>query len=112
MKTLYASALVLFMTLSFAVNTTSAQEKENKIIATFKSITEQGFYKFTDDKNVDYLFYDVAEDVEIALDDESYLDKTFSITWTTKEIDELDDEGEETGDKITVKTILTIKEEK
>ena len=108
MKTLYASAFVLFITLSFAANTISAQE--NKVIATFKSITERGFYKFTDDKNVAHLFYDVAEDVEIALDDESYFDKKFSITWSTKQIDELDEEGDETGDKITVRTILTIVE--
>jgi hypothetical protein len=109
MKTLYASAIVLFITLSFAVNTISAQE--NKVVATFKSVTEKGFYKFTDDNNTTYLFYDVAEGVEIALDDESYFNKKFSITWTTKQIDELDEEGDETGDKITVKTILTIKEE-
>lgn len=109
MKTLYSVAFVLFITLSFAVNTISAQD--NKVVATFKSITEKGFYKFTDDKNAIHLFYDVAEDVEIALDDESYFNKKFSITWTTKQIDELDEEGEETGDKIIVKTILSIKEE-
>lgn len=110
MKTLYASALVLFMSVSFAINTISAQE--NKIIATFTNITEKGFYKFIDDKNATYLFYDVAEDVEIALDDEIFLNKKFSITYTTKQIDELDDEGEETGELITVKSILTITEEK
>ena len=110
MKTLYASALVLFISLSFAVNKVTAQE--NKVIATYKSITEDGFYSFTDDKKTIHLFYDVAEDVEIALDDESYFDKKFSITWSTKQIEELDEDGEDTGEKITVKTILTIIEVK
>ncbi|MCG1035106.1 hypothetical protein [Polaribacter sargassicola] len=109
MKTIYASALVLFMSLSLAVNKISAQE--NKIIATFNSITENGFYKFIDDKKTVHLFYDISDDVEIALYDDSYLGKKFSITYSTKKIDELDDEGEETGEKITVKIILTIKEE-
>lgn len=53
------------------------------------------------------MFYDVAENVDIALDDESYFDKKFSISYTTKQINELDDDGEENGEKI----ILIITEE-
>lgn len=110
MKTLYTSALVLFMTLSFAINTTSAQEKINNLIATFKSVTDTGYYKFVDDKNVEYLFYDLDESIQIGLDDDANINKKFSLTWKTKEVDEYNSEGEETGNKITVNTILTLKE--
>ena len=82
--------------------------QENKVIATYNSITDKGFYKFIDAKNVEHLFYDLDGSLDIELEDENYLDKKFSITWKTKEIDELDDEGEETGNKITVKIIFTI----
>jgi hypothetical protein len=111
MKKLYTAALVLFIALSFSAKKSTLQEKENKLVATFKSITVMGFYKFVDDKDVSYLFYDLAEDIEISLEDESSLNKKFSIKWTTKQIDELDEDGEETGERITVKSILSIIEE-
>jgi hypothetical protein len=111
MKKMYTAALVLFIALSFSAKKSTLQEKENKLVATFKSITVTGFYKFVDDKDVSYLFYDLAEDIEISLEDESSLNKKFSIKWTTKQIDELDEDGEETGERITVKSILSIIEE-
>ncbi|MDD7915517.1 hypothetical protein [Polaribacter ponticola] len=110
MKKLYTAALVLFIACSFSAKKITSQE--NKVIATYNSITDKGFYKFIDAKNVEHLFYDLDGSLDIELEDENYLDKKFSITWKTKEIDELDDEGEETGNKITVKIIFTIKEEK
>lgn len=112
MKKLYTAAIALFIAVSFSAKKVTLQEKENKLIATFKSITDKEFYKFVDEKNVEHLFYDLDESIEIGLEDDIYLNKKFTITWKTKQIDELDDNGEETGEKITVKTILTLKEEK
>ncbi|QXP63809.1 MULTISPECIES: hypothetical protein [unclassified Polaribacter] len=112
MKTLYASALVLFITLTFSVNTISAQEKENKIVATFKGVTETEYFKFVDEKDATILFYDLDENIELSLYEEEMIGKKFNITWSTKQIDEFDENGEATGDLTTVKTILTITEVK
>lgn len=110
MKKLYAAAFVLLFTLTFAVNTISAQEKENKIVATFKGVTETEYFKFVDDKDITFLFYDLDENIEISLYEEKLIGKKFAITWSSKQIDEFDEEGEATGELTTVKTILTITE--
>ncbi|MDN3618182.1 hypothetical protein QWY81_01795 [Polaribacter undariae] len=112
MKTLYASAFVLFITLTFAVNTISAQEKENKVVATFKGVTEMEYFKFVDEKDVTILFYDLDENIELSLYEEEMIGKKFMITYSTKQIDEFDENGEATGELTTVKTILTITEVK
>ncbi|WP_166386042.1 MULTISPECIES: hypothetical protein [unclassified Polaribacter] len=112
MKTLYASALVLFITLTFSVNSISAQEKENKIVATFKGLTEMEYFRFVDDKDVTILFYDLDENIELSLYEDEMIDKKFNITWINKEIDLIDEEGNFTGETQTVKSISAIKEEK
>lgn len=112
MKTLYASALVLFITLTFSVNSISAQEKENKIVATFKGVTETEYFKFVDDKNVTILFYDLDENIELSLYEDEYIGKKFNITWVKKEIDIIDEEGNPTDEKESVKSIIAITEEK
>ncbi|WP_373941733.1 hypothetical protein OEG92_19790 [Polaribacter sejongensis] len=112
MKTLYASAFVLFITLTFAVNTISAREKENKVVATFKGVTEMEYFKFVDEKDVTILFYDLDENIELSLYEEEMIGKKFMITYSTKQIDEFDENGEATGELTTVKTILTITEVK
>ncbi|OAD46481.1 hypothetical protein [Polaribacter atrinae] len=112
MKKLYASAFVLLFTLSFAVNTISAQEKENKIVATFKGVTEAEYFKFVDAKEVTILFYDLDENIELSLYEEEIIGKKFNITWIQKEIELIDEEGNFTGEKLTVKSISAIKEEK
>jgi len=121
MKTLYSVALVLLISIYYSGKKVRTTDTENKLIATFKGTTDDYLYKFIDDKDVAHLFYDVYEP-EIA-DDESeenirkntidltndkYIDKKFEITWSFKDIDELDGEGEETGKKVKVKTILTL----
>lgn len=106
MKTIYTSALcVLFIVVSLSF--TSIQ-KENKTIATFTGVTESDFYSFKDEKNIEILFYDIYEDVQIDLFDDENKGKKFTITWVEKQIDEYDDDGEETGDKITVKSITSL----
>lgn len=106
MKKLFTAALVLLIAVSFSAKKITIQE--NKLVATFKGVTENDYYKFIDDQKVEHLFYDLDESVELGLEDDENIDKKFSITWSSKEVDELNEEGDETGLKLTVKTILTI----
>lgn len=108
MKTLYTAALVLFTLISFSAKKATPINQENKLTAIFKGLTTNDYYKFVDDKKEEHLFYDVDQEVEIGLDDESLIGKKFTLTWKTKEIDVYDNNGDETGEKLTVKTILTI----
>ena len=106
MKKLFTAALVLFIAVSFSAKKVTIQE--NKLVATFKGVTENDYYKFIDDQNVEHLFYDLDESVELGLEDDENIGKKFSITWSSKEIDEINNDGDETGVMLTVKTILTI----
>ncbi len=119
MKSLYTVALMLFISISFSAKKVTTLQK-NTLTATFKGVTDDYMYKFVDAKNTEFLFYDYDEPeysedesaenvITIDLSNEKNVGKKFEITWSTKEIDELNDEGEETGKKTTVKTILTIK---
>lgn len=111
MKTLYTAALVLFTLISFSAKKATPINQENKLTAAiYKGLTADDYYKFVDDKKEEHLFYDVDQEVELGLDDESLIGKKFTLTWKTKEIDVFDDNGDETGEKLTVKTILTIVE--
>ena len=109
MKKLYTSVLILFIVVSFSAKKITINTSENELIATFKGLTNNDYYKFTNDKNVEYVFYDLAQDIEIGLYDDDFIGKKFSITWKEKQIDVLDKEGDETGEKTTVKSILTLK---
>lgn len=106
MKNLFTAAIVLFIAVSFSAKKVTIQD--NKLVATFKGVTENDYYKFIDDQKVEHLFYDLDETVELGLEDDENIGKKFSITWGSREIDEIDDQGDETGVKLTVKTILTI----
>jgi spore coat protein CotH len=108
MKTLYTAAFVLFISISFSAKKITLQD--NKLVATFKGITENDFYKFVDSKKVAHLFYDINVDIEIDLYDEDFIGKKFTLTWKTKEVDVLGADGEETGEKTTVKMIVTLEE--
>lgn len=118
MKTFYKIAFLLFISISFSAKKITDQQ-QNLLTATYKGTTEDYMYKFVDDKNTEHLFYDYNEpeydeeegekEVSIDLSNDKNIGKKFELTWGTKEIDELDEQGEETGKKLTVKTILTIK---
>lgn len=110
MKKLYTVALILLITLSFSAKKVTSQD--NTLVATYKGVTENDYYKFVDDKKVEYLFYELDETVELGLEDDENIGKKFSLTWSSREIDEINNEGDETGVKLTVKTILTIKQVK
>ena len=107
MKTIYKAALVLLITISFSAKKTIFQD--TKLVATFKGITDDDSYKFVDDKNKEYLFYDTDDEIEIDLYDDAFIGKKFTLTWKNEEIEELDEEGEETGKNITVKIITSLK---
>ena len=106
MKKLFTAAIMLLIAVSFSAKKVTIQE--NKLIATFKGVTENDYYKFIDDQKVEHLFYDLDENVELGLEDDENIGKKFSITWNSKEIDEINNDGDETCVKLTVKTILTI----
>lgn len=118
MKTTYKIAILLFVSIFFSAQKITNQQT-NTLTATYKGVTDDYMYKFVDDKNTEHLFYDYDEpeyDEEegekeegVDLSNDKNIGKKFALTWGTKEIDELDEQGEETGKKITVKTILTIK---
>lgn len=110
MKKLFTAALVLFIAVSFSAKKATFQD--NSLVATYKGVTENDYYKFIDEKKVEHLFYDLDESVELGLEDDENIGKKFSITWSSREIDEIDSKGDETGVKLTVKTILTIKQVK
>ena len=112
MKTLYTSFILLLITLTFPANIISAQEKENKITATFKEVTEDEYFKFIDDKEVIYLFFDLDDSINFALYEEENIGKKFTLTWVDKVIEVLDEEDKPTGKKLNVKSITSIKEEK
>jgi hypothetical protein len=106
MKKIYSAILVLLIAVSIA--STKVTIQENKIVATFNGLTEDDNYKFTDEKNKEHLFYDIDEEIEVDLYDEELIGKKYTITWKTKEIEDFDEEGEETGKKITVKIITSL----
>ena len=106
MKKLFTAAIMLLIAVSFSAKKVTIQE--NKLVAIFKGVTENDYYKFIDDQKVEHLFYDLDESVELGLEDDENIGKKFSITWNSKEIDEINNDGDETGVKLTVKTILTI----
>ncbi|MGY8908389.1 MAG: hypothetical protein ACKVIG_00795 [Flavobacteriales bacterium] len=108
MKTIYSAALVLLIAISFSAKKVIFQE--NKLVATFKGITEDDLFKFVDDKNKEHLFYDIDDEIEIDLYDDTFIGKKFTLTWKNQEIEDLDEEGEETGKVITVKIITSLKQ--
>ncbi|MGJ8744215.1 hypothetical protein [Polaribacter sp.] len=111
MKTLYTAACVLFITLSLSINTISAQENNNTV-ATFKGVTEADYFKFENAEGATILFYDIDENIDIALYDDEFIGKKFSITWVLKKIEVLDEEGNPTEDLQEVNSITALKEEK
>lgn len=109
MKTLYTSTLILFIAFSFSAKKITYQETVHTLIATYKGPTENHDYKFIDDNNVAYLFYDKSRNIKFEKEDDRKVNKKFILTWKNKLVDEYNTVGQKTGQKITVKTILSIK---
>ena len=65
MKTLYSlAAFVLFISASLSF-TSKINVKENTLTATFKGLTIDDYFKFEDDNNKIFLFYDIKEDIDL-----------------------------------------------
>ena len=109
MKTFYTSIVVLFIVFSFSSKKITFQEKVNTLVATYIGPTENQDYKFVDDDNMEYLFYDKSKNINFEKEDDSKMNKKFIVTWKNKLVEEYNSVGKKTGEKITVKTILSIK---
>ncbi|WP_158839799.1 hypothetical protein [Polaribacter sp. L3A8] len=112
MKTFYTTAVILFIAFSFSAKKITLQETVHTLVATYVGPTKSQDYKFVDDNNVEYLFYDLSKNINFEKEDDSKIDKRFILTWKNKLVDEYDLQGQKTGTQITVKTILSIKESK
>ena len=121
MKIIYKVALVLLISIAFGAKKLDIAQNVNNLIATYKGSTDDYQYKFVDDKNTAFLFYDFDNEEEeeseenensIDLTDNKYIGKKFAITWKIKKIAELDENGEETGKFDEVKSIVSLKEVK
>lgn len=110
MKNLFTSALVLFIAISFSGKKIPFQETVNTLVATYVGVTENQDYKFIDANNVEYLFYDLSQNIKFEREDDHKINKKFILTWKNKLVDEHNSVGQKTGEKIIVKTILSIKE--
>lgn len=109
MKTTLSAVLILFISLaSFAINNKSAFLPNETLTATYKGVTEDDKFKFVDAKGAVIIFDTTGEDVELDLYDEEMVGKKFTLTWENFTEMETDDEGEPTGKKLTIKTIVSI----
>ncbi|KGL60137.1 MULTISPECIES: hypothetical protein [unclassified Polaribacter] len=108
MKTLYSlTAFVLFISASLSF-TSKINVKENTLTATFKGLTIDDYFKFEDDNNKIFLFYDIKEDIDINLYDDELIDKKFTLTWSEIEIELTDENGDLTGEKKKGKYIIEL----
>lgn len=108
----YVFGIIFFLVASIATlgNNNNVSANDNKVIAIFNEVTEDGLYKFTDEKNNIIYFNEISLDVDIDLDDEVFIDSKFSISWEEEKTEVLDDEGEPTGKFTTTKTITKLTE--
>lgn len=108
MKTLYSlAAFVIFISASLSF-TSKINVKENTLTATFKGLTIDDYFKFEDDNNKIFLFYDIKEDIDINLYDDELIDKKFTLTWSEIEIELTDENGDLTGEKKKGKYIIEL----
>lgn len=110
MKAILSFTLFLFISFTISgMNNTIYQQEKNTITATYNGVTEDGMFQFTDaDKNI-ILFYRMSDEIEISLYDDDLIGITFKITWEEEEIEEIDKEGEPTGEMLVVNNIIQLK---
>lgn len=87
-----------------AIGTTEG--KKQQVTATFKGTTDEGGYKFVDEKKQTITFEELSYDVDIDLYDDEHIGQKFVVTWEDAETEEYDDEGDPTGDMIKIKRIV------
>lgn len=108
----YIVLSVIAMLISIPAISLASESKvaddEKKMIATFKEVTDDMQFKFINEKGEFIYFDEIDEDEEINLFDDENIDVKFSITWTEEEFEELDEEGDPTGETGVVKTIVKL----
>jgi len=108
MKT--TTLIILILSFLFSTNgeKTSKLNTDNTFIGTFEGLTQNMEFQFTDLKGHDYLFDEVAENLEYDLLDEKYVNQKFKVTWEKRSIPIMDEEGQPTGktEDITIITHL------
>ncbi len=108
MKTTIALIVLIFFPLMAINSQTSSTNPKNELTATYKGMTKDGKYSFTNAKGEIVLFNKIAEEVKINLSDKKALDKKFIITWKFKVIEILSYEGEP-EESVTIKLITELK---
>ncbi len=115
MKALYGILLLIVATATsiFAINNSNnsnTSQNENKVIATFNEVTEDGSYQFTDTDKKKIYFQDIDEDIDLY--ENINRGKQFSIKWTeeTVEVEELEEEDGFAREKTVIKKITELTE--
>ncbi len=110
MKSTFAIVMTLFVTLtSFGTNNSLIFGDNNVVVATFKGVTDDGEYKFIDANKTVLLFSEISEEIDLDLSDSDNVNSKFSITWENAESEVYDEEGEPTGETVTIKRIIKLK---
>lgn len=109
MKKIFAVAYVLLITVSLSF-TSKITVNENTMVATFKGVTDDDYYKFIDENKKEVLFYDVNEEIELSLYDEEFIGSKFTISWEEKSIELVDEDGEFSGETKVVKSIIALEQ--
>ena len=109
MKTLVIVIVTLFSYVNNHISTYSFQE-QHKLQATFVGLTDDYYFEFKDTDGKSVVFNEISGDVEINLFEDETVGKKFEITWEDFAMEETDDDGEPTGEKIIGKRILDMRE--
>lgn len=80
-----------------------------KVNATYNGLNELSEYVFISEQGDELIAQEIDSDITIILDDDAIGNK-YEITYTEETVDEVDDEGYETGNKYKVIKITSIKE--
>jgi hypothetical protein len=101
-------AMLISMPAISLVNESKVSDNEKEVVATFKEVTDEMKFKFVNEKG-EYIYFDeIHDDVEINLYDDENLEVKFNVFWTEEEFEELDEEGDPTGETSIVKTITKL----
>lgn len=109
MKTLAFIFLTIFSYLN-TNNLTTVSQQQEQLTATFVGLTDDYYFEFKDEKGNSVIFNEISGDVDVNLFDEEVIGKKFDITWEPYTLDETDEDGEPTGDKIPARRIIAMTE--
>lgn len=108
MKTLFITTL-LFSLMSFQIGTSNnAIEAESKLTATYLGMNNDGTYQYKDASNNTHTFGELGDEVDYDLLEDEYIGKKFNISWVEVDSDVYDDDGDETGETVKVKQIVSL----